>query len=404
MPQTISDSHHQGHTLRAKFLFSPQEMFFCGYSNSGKTTLLKKVVAHLRAHGLEIGYVKHDAHAFAMDHEGKDTWILWNAGATPVSISDQSHSALITNGPLNSRQRQIAFDSSDIVLVEGYKNLPYEKILLLREGEETLVDELEHVVAVVGASHSKPLGIGDKPYFHRDDSESIAAFVREHVENRIRSRPLCGLILAGGRSQRMGEDKAWLSYQGKPQLQRLFETLKNVTSEVFVSCRSSQWEGESHASFIHSLESQLLPDRFVDFGPLGGILSALIEHPEKAFLVTAVDMPFLNETSFLDLLASRQVLRSGTCYINPDNGFIEPLCGIYEAKIRSSLLLALGSGSYCPRKILRDLKVATTVPCDVSVVSNINHQNEYLAAHHQLQNCRIQADSEKENVASKTPE
>jgi molybdopterin-guanine dinucleotide biosynthesis protein len=69
-------------------IFHPYEFSFCGYSNSGKTTLITKLLEKYSA-AYDVAYIKNDAHKYQMDKEGKDTWCARKAGARVVSINDK---------------------------------------------------------------------------------------------------------------------------------------------------------------------------------------------------------------------------------------------------------------------------------------------------------------------------
>lgn len=363
------------------YMCAPFELFFCGRSGSGKTFLLRRLTQILQHRSWQVGYVKHDAHQFVMDYPGKDTQVLWEAGARSVCIADKDHSAMIVKGSFHSHEKNALHQSVDVVFVEGYKSLPHRKIVLLHpDGNWDTVQNLENVAAVIGSLESRPAIYTDVPYFHRDDIEAIAAFVINEMKEKAQHTPLYGLVLAGGRSQRMQKDKAWLDYEGRPQIARIYDELSKVCEKVFVSCRPEQWnfpEGTEQQRFTATVP--LLPDRLLNFGPLGGILSALLTYPEASFLVSAVDMPYVQERDLQGLLSFRNPFKSATCFINPDDGLIEPLCAIYEAKSRFPLLDALGRGRLCPRKILADLDVVKVSPANPMSVSNINQPDEYAA-------------------------
>jgi molybdopterin-guanine dinucleotide biosynthesis protein B len=67
-----------------------------GWKNSGKTTLMVKLIEHFSAEGLEVGAVKHAHHAFDIDHEGRDTYRFTKAGASTVAISSSKRFAIMT--------------------------------------------------------------------------------------------------------------------------------------------------------------------------------------------------------------------------------------------------------------------------------------------------------------------
>ncbi|MCB1934435.1 MAG: molybdenum cofactor guanylyltransferase, partial [Nitrosomonas sp.] len=99
-------------------------------------------------------------------------------------------------------------------------------------------------------------------------------------------KPLYGLILAGGKSTRMGCDKGALVYHnGKDQVRYLYDVLSQFVAQVFVSVRGKQ-RSQSHLQGYNVIEDV----RNID-SPLNGILSAMDRFPEAGWLVVAVDMP-----------------------------------------------------------------------------------------------------------------
>lgn len=190
--------------------------------------------------------------------------------------------------------------------------------------------------------------------------------------------PLYGLVLAGGRSRRMGRDKAALEYQdGVPHARRTADLLDAVCERVFVSCRADQVDGEGRmeggggdgagkgepgpqGSVLASLPARVgrIPDAFDLGGPLNGILSALAAHPGAAFLVAACDLPFLSEESLKALVAGRDASKPMTVFLNPvrDN-FPEPLCAIYEPSYTDAARAVMTRGATCPTKIAQALDV-----------------------------------------------
>jgi molybdopterin-guanine dinucleotide biosynthesis protein B len=108
---------------------------FIGPKNSGKTTLLEKVIRELSTAGLRLAAFKHDAHEFQIDHEGKDSWRFAEAGADKVIISSATKTALVERHAvapsLESLVGRHARDV-DLVLVEGYKASRFPKIVVHR--------------------------------------------------------------------------------------------------------------------------------------------------------------------------------------------------------------------------------------------------------------------------------
>lgn len=153
---------------------------------------------------------------------------------------------------------------------------------------------------------------------------------------------LYGLVLSGGRSTRMGRDKALIAYHSKPQVEVARELLAQVCARAFVSCRADQPERP---------EPKLI-DRYDNLGPLAGILTAFDAHPNKAWLVVACDLPFLDRPTLDHLIAHRDPAAPATAYRGRIDGKPEPLCAIYEPSIRDALHEYVRRGITCPRKIL----------------------------------------------------
>ena len=151
-----------------------------------------------------------------------------------------------------------------------------------------------------------------------------------------------GLVLAGGRSTRMGRDKATLEYRGRPQVDVARDLLAGVCARLWVSCRPDQ----------QGLTGALLHDRYDNIGPLAGILTAMDAHPDAAWLVLACDLPFLDRATLEFLVAHRDATKPATAFRGRIDGLPEPLCAIYEPAMRAILHQFVREGLTCPRKAL----------------------------------------------------
>ncbi len=192
----------------------------------------------------------------------------------------------------------------------------------------------------------------------------------------LNSKP-SGLILMGGKSSRMGQNKAELMIHSRPLWQNLRDSLAGVTDDIFLSLSSHVKEPEkfSHEKIVH--------DIFLEpFGPLGGILSAFKKYPERAFFVVACDLPFFGPEAAAYLLSERDENYFGTVFVD-DEGRFEPLMGIYEPTIASYLAKAWILGVHCPRKILGELEIKKVKCPDGRWRLNLNHRHEYEALFNQ---------------------
>lgn len=158
----------------------PRVMQVVGYSNSGKTTLLTRLIPLLQQQGLRVGVVKHDGgHDFELDQPGKDTWRYREAGAPLVAISSRTKTAFIEQQPLPLGQivERMGQAGADLVLVEGFKQEAYPKLLIIREEkDQELLASLRHVAGIARWGQGE---YGALPCFSIDDVQAIAAFVRE---------------------------------------------------------------------------------------------------------------------------------------------------------------------------------------------------------------------------------
>ena len=139
------------------------------------------------------------------------------------------------------------------------------------------------------------------------------------------ARPLYGLVLAGGRSRRMGRDKALLTRDGESQLSRAMSLLSAVTDRQFVSTRADQADDAERGRYAQ------IVDRYDDIGPLAGVLSALEEHPDADWLVVACDLPNLDRATLKFLVANRRSGAPFTAFRSSQDGLPEPLCAIYTS-------------------------------------------------------------------------
>ena len=180
---------------------------------------------------------------------------------------------------------------------------------------------------------------------------------------------LFGLILAGGRSQRMGQDKALMSYHGKPQVEYVRDLLKGFCAEVFISGRPKQ-----NLSVIED------PLQFADVGPLGGILSAMTAHRHASWLVMACDLPFADEKTLRYLIKNRDPARAATAFISTHDGLPEPLCAVWESNGFELFLRFFREGVRCPRKTLTKSDTHLIVQQDPRWLDNVNTPEEYQQA------------------------
>ncbi|QMW06134.1 NTP transferase domain-containing protein [Spirosoma foliorum] len=177
---------------------------------------------------------------------------------------------------------------------------------------------------------------------------------------------LNGLVLAGGRSTRMGQDKSQLVYHRKPQREHLTELLRPYCSVVFWSVNAMQ------ANELMDSDQLRIVDAFAIPTPLNGILSAFQYDAEAAWFVVACDMPLLTVQSLDALVKGRNPAKKATVFYDSDGHLPEPLLGIYEPAFGPILHQAIADGVYSPRQLLQQNDVQLLTPPDIRELTNIN--------------------------------
>lgn len=144
---------------------------------------------------------------------------------------------------------------------------------------------------------------------------------------------VAAFILSGGKSSRMGSDKAFLELGGKPLIARAVELVRQVTDQVRIV-----GDPQKFAAFAPTVS-----DILVDRGPLGGIHAALASGPAELNLILAVDLPFLNCRLLKYLLAEAESSHA-TVTVPRSNGYYQPLCAVYRPEFAELAERALAEG------------------------------------------------------------
>jgi molybdopterin-guanine dinucleotide biosynthesis protein A len=199
-----------------------------------------------------------------------------------------------------------------------------------------------------------------------DDSEGIALWIQQNTA----PAPLAVLILTGGLSERMGQDKAVMDYHGMPQWRFLSLECASLNLPVFYSVRNQ----EQAISREIPLENCIV-DQYLDVGPLGGVMSAMAQHPEYSWVVMACDMPNWSAESIQFLISARNPKKMATAFWNGEKQWAEPLATIWERESKGFISMWMAQ-SRCARKLLARLPMEKIVPLEVSWLQNINSPQE----------------------------
>lgn len=188
------------------------------------------------------------------------------------------------------------------------------------------------------------------------------------------SAVLKGLVLSGGRSTRMHQDKAVLAYAGETQLDRAMRLLEGRVAAAYVSVRADQAQEPVRARYAQ------IQDGAGTAGPMAGIRAAQAADPQAAWLVLACDLPQLDAQTLDALIGSRDPARTATAFRSSHDGLPEPLCAIYEPRSAAGLEAFLATGRNCPRKFLISSDTLLLEQPDPRALDNVNTPDEFQAA------------------------
>jgi molybdopterin-guanine dinucleotide biosynthesis protein B len=163
-----------------------------GWKNSGKTTLMAKLIAEFSAQGLQVAAIKHAHHAFDVDHEGRDSWRFREAGAGQVIIASPLRWARMVElrGAPEPRLTDLLAEAkgADLILIEGYKTNPHPKIEVRRR-DARRADPLapsDSSILAIASDLSAPPTANSLPHFALDDVAGISNFIAAHLNLRVR--------------------------------------------------------------------------------------------------------------------------------------------------------------------------------------------------------------------------
>jgi len=278
---------------------------------------------------------------------------------------------------LNTFQYRQLFAHADMVLVNGNHFEGRAQVVIMDNNRKaSLVKRLEQLnnvqLLLLSGDVTEPFdfikeaipGWQQLPLYRLEETGKIIAFFTDRLQQS--AAPLKGLVLAGGKSVRMGgNDKGAMAWHGKEQRYYIADMLKAYCGEVYISCRPDQQAAIDPARPV-------LPDSFSDLGPYGAILSAFRAQPDTAWLVVACDMPLVNTTALDYLVQLRSRKATATTFISPYDSLPEPLITIWEPKSYPLLLSFLSQGYSCPRKVLINSDTELLSAPDPDVLMNVN--------------------------------
>lgn len=260
----------------------------------------------------------------------------------------------------------------DLALVNGnHYPAEHQVIFLDSEKEGSLRRRLEQISDVLAYVKVDVDGFDwlemdpDVPVYSLEQLDELGKSIWKWLGKDIPR--LRALILAGGKSKRMGYDKSQIDYHGQPQEVYMARLCEELDIPAFISKRDH--DGDDIEGF------PVVKDTFLGLGPYGAILTAFKENRNEALLVLACDLPNIDVGQIRNLIDHRSQRYFMTALKARSKSFAEPLAAIYEPRMYPRMLHALGLGYNCPTKLLRNTDILS-VEVDDEVVININTQEE----------------------------
>ncbi|CAN2042556.1 molybdopterin-guanine dinucleotide biosynthesis adapter protein [Candidatus Magnetomoraceae bacterium gMMP-15] len=165
----------------------PPVISIVGKSNSGKTTLLSKLIPVLKKRGYRIGVIKHSSHNIIIDHKGKDSWIHKQAGADGVAVYSDKNIALFKDiNPIQTLDHIVEnyFKDMELIFTEGFKREDKPKIEVFRietHKEPLCLNNDNNLIAFVSETNFD----SNVPHFGLDDVETLANFIEQKFFNNF---------------------------------------------------------------------------------------------------------------------------------------------------------------------------------------------------------------------------
>lgn len=180
--------------------------------------------------------------------------------------------------------------------------------------------------------------------------------------------PITGIILAGGKSSRMGTDKGILEIANKAMISYVIETVKKVTDKIIIISNNNNYN-----QFGYPIYNDLVKEK----GPLGGIYTGLFYSTTEYNLVLSCDTPLVNDAILKKLI---QNTRNNTAdiIIARDSNSIHPLCGIYRKSIIEKIKENINDQHLKLKELLVVFKTKTIDFETSEAFTNVNTQSELM--------------------------
>ncbi|KXX68822.1 NTP transferase domain-containing protein [Flammeovirga sp. SJP92] len=371
--------------------FCRTEVAFLGTSSSKIKELIFRLTESL-SKNWNIGYIDCDHQFSELEKElGVDSQTSLSHKSRVEIIDKITFSRIDVKKALSVNDRHVVLNDIDVAFING-NHFKASKQILIIDKENTSkisrkISRLSNLLCIIYADgtteadipdilHERIHNILQKPAFPIEKIHHICQVIEGKIKADIGQ--INGLLLAGGRSKRMGgKDKARINYHGREQRFHMKEILSKYTNASFMSCRPDQID-------TFSDQLNLLPDTFLNLGPFGALLTAFRSNPNAAWITVAVDLPFVDDKTIMHLIEQRDPTKVATLYKSTNTGDPQPLLGIWEPRAYLLLLQSLAFGKNSLREVIEDANIKLITPLSEQTLSEVDTMDELDIAIKQL--------------------
>lgn len=320
-------------------VFGRNEVAFLGAPCSIINRIIESSALKLNSHFESVCYVDAD------HNHDEEQGPLLNVLQDKISFKS------LNKNNINPYDQKFLLNDQNLILVNGNHFEAANQIIIIDPLKENSLKkrstQLKNVIAIILVDHNAKTypwledlipNLENLPVFSLIDHADIS----NCIISAFKPVPIKALILTGGKSTRMGEDKAQIQYHGESQVDYLSKIFDELAIEYYVSVAEDKQLNDA----------QIIIDKFKGLGPYGAILSAFQTDPNTAWIVLACDLPLVGQKEISYLINNRNSNKTATAYYNYETSFPDPLCTIYEPKAYYQFLSFLSLGYSCPRKVL----------------------------------------------------
>ncbi len=318
------------------------------------------MISLLTSRGYRMGAVRHSPHAHPADSAGTDTEKFREAGARGSALMSANETDLFlpsANWEKKAALVKHAFYDCHLVLMEGGLKNGRHKIEVVPEGESPVCEEDSALIAVVSAGTS----VKNIPCFTPDDIAKICDFVEEcYLKPAISAA-----VLSGGRSSRLGRNKALLGIHDDTIIERVLKTVSPFVSSVKIITNTPDE--------YQYLNIETAPDIRPGCGPISGIHAALSTSATEYVLVLSCDMPLIIPEN-IRLLITEYPGSDITIFKHKS---FEPLYAIYRRTCIDALEDLIDHGEYRIIDLFPSLNVRVLRTEDEESFRSVNTEQDY---------------------------